>query len=439
MSEIIFWEKERGQLSQLAEFVRGRNHATQNWRRGKPNWNKKGVIVSQMANFQGTIYTGSIYDPNCCAIVPNDEKLVVPLWCFCSSNEFFPAVKSINQNRKVEVSTFLSVNINLEHWEQIAQEKYPNGLPKPYSDDPTQWIFHGHPAKSDSPLQVAVTRLLGYQWPAELDPDMELSDEQREWVKRCDLLRKFEDDDGIVCIPSVRGEPTAADRLLSLLAAAYGDAWNNDTLSDLLAQTGHAGKTLETWLREKFFIQHCKLFNHRPFIWHIWDGLRDGFSALVNYHRLDHKTLESLIFTYIGDWINRQKHDIAYGVDGAQEKLDAAEILKKRLELILEGESPNDIFVRWKPLPEQPIGWDPDLNDGVRMNIRPFLSIPSVSKKGAGVLRDKPNIKWENDRGQDVEISPWYHLGLELGGNKGDRINDHHLTLEEKRKARGGK
>jgi len=205
-----------------------------------------------------------------------------------------------------------------------------------------------------------------------------------------------------------------------------------------MAQADHAGKTLETWLREKFFIQHCKLFNHRPFIWHIWDGLRDGFSVLVNYHRLDHKTLESLIYTYIGDWITRQKHDIAHGVDGAQEKLDAAEVLKKRLELIHEGESPYDIFVRWKPLAEQPVEWDPDLNDGVRMNIRPFLTVPPVGKKGAGVLRDKPNIKWEKDRGQDVPSAPWYHLGPEYGGKEGDRINDHHLTLDEKRKARGG-
>ena len=35
-----------------------------------------------------------------------------------------------------------------------------------------------------------------------------------------------------------------------------------------------------------FFAHHCELFHQRPFIWHIWDGRRDGFHALVNYHRL---------------------------------------------------------------------------------------------------------------------------------------------------------
>jgi hypothetical protein len=249
-------------------------------------------------------------------------------------------------------------------------------------------------------------------------------------VKRCGSLANYADEDGIVCIPPVRGEASASDRLLNLLAAAYGDAWSTETLATLLKSAGHAGKSLETWLREKFFTQHCKLFQHRPFIWHIWDGLRDGFAALVNYHKLDSKRLETLIYTYLGDWISRQKQDIDNGVDGAQERLAAAEALKKKLELILEGEAPYDIFVRWKPLEKQPIGWDPDLNDGVRLNIRPFLTVPDVGKKGAGVLRDKPNINWNKDRGKDVESAPWYHLF------KGDRINDHHLPLAEKRATR---
>ena len=186
----------------------------------------------------------------------------------------------------------------------------------------------------------------------------------------------------------------------------------------------------------KVLRQHCKLFQHRPFIWHIWDGLPDGFAALVNYHKLDRKNLETLIYTYLGDWISRQNQDVAGGIDGAQERLDAAEALKKKLELILQGEAPYDIFVRWKPLEKQPMGWDPDLNDGVRLNIRPFMTVPDVGKKGAGVLRDKPNINWNKDRGKDVESAPWYTLGLQYGGKEGDRINDHHLTMAEKRASR---
>ena len=448
LSQVIFWEKESGRLAKLVQEMKGTNHAVQNWKRGQEFFEKKGVVVSSMGTLSVTLYQGTHFDNNTAIIKSNNDHNLPAIWCFCSSPEYNEAVRRIDQKLNVTNATLVKVPFDLAHWSKVSEGKYPNGLPKPYADDPTQWIFHGHPCGSviwdeeqkwttngplrtdDSVLHITVARLLCYRWPAELDTSMELADEQREWVKRCEALASYADDDGIVCIPPVRGETSASDRLLNLLAGAYGDAWSNDTLAALLKSANHAGKTLETWLREKFFTQHCKLFQHRPFIWHIWDGLRDGFAALVNYHKLDAKLLETLIYTYLGDWISRQKEDIANGVDGAQEKLAAAESLKKKLEFILEGEAPYDIFVRWKPIEQQAVGWNPDLNDGVRLNIRPFLTVPDVGKKGAGILRDKPNIKWDKDRGKDVESAPWYPLF------KGDRINDHHLTLSEKSTAR---
>ena len=74
--------------------------------------------------------------------------------------------------------------------------------------------------------------------------------------------------------------------------------------------------------------------------------------------------------------------------------------------------------MRWKPLEEQPIGWEPDLNDGVRLNIRPFVE--------ADVLRKKLKIKWGTDRGKNPPGAPWGEI----------RDNDLHLTLERKREAR---
>jgi hypothetical protein len=219
--------------------------------------------------------------------------------------------------------------------------------------------------------------------------------------------------------------------LRKVLAASYGKAWSIDVEARLLRKADFAGKSLESWLRDGFFAQHFKLFHHRPFIWQIWDGLRDGFSVLVNYHRFDRKLLETLIYNYLGDWITRQRQDVGEKASGAAERLSAAESLKDRLEVILNGEAPYDIFVRWKPLEAQPIGWDPDLEDGVRLNIRPFLTPPDIGRKGSGVLRDRPGVKWDKDRGRNTKSSPWYHLHQE------DRINDHHLTLAEKMAARG--
>jgi hypothetical protein len=259
---------------------------------------------------------------------------------------------------------------------------------------------------------------LGYRWPAEKDEMMELSDKAKELIKKVKELKLTYDEDGIVCLPSAYNEHTGAERLRNLLQKVWGEQWNNNKLSELLSQAGSNKNNLEDWLRDEFFEQHFKLFKQRPFIWHIWDGRKDGFSALVNYHKLNRETIKKLIYTYLGDWIRQCEAKKQEGESGADGLLSAAEKLKKKLELILEGEEPYDIFVRWKPLEKQAIGWEPDLNDGVRMNIRPFME--------ANVLRKKPNIKWNKDRGKNPPGSPWGE----------ERRNDIHLSLAEKQKAR---
>jgi len=52
-------------------------------------------------------------------------------------------------------------------------------------------------------------------------------------------------------------------------------------LLNLLTDSGCKAETsLDDWLRNGFFQKHCKRFHNRLFIWHIWDGRKDGFSAL---------------------------------------------------------------------------------------------------------------------------------------------------------------
>lgn len=463
-------------LLKNADFMQALKLGSAYWR-GNDSIGNLGVVVSAMRELPVTLSEGQPNDTNVAVIVPHDQAHLPAIWCFCSSPEYAHAVRRIDQKLNVTNATLVKVPFDLEYWTRVASEQYPYGLPEPYSDDPTQWIFHGHPCGSvrwteetkrlevaASPrtdttvLQVAVARLLGYRWPAEHDREMRLSDESRELVARSAELYRFADTDGIVCLSPIHKEAPAAQRLTELLAAAYGEHWSAARLNELLAASDCKGKTLDDWLRDKFFEQHCTLFHHRPFIWHIWDGLRDGFNALVNYHKLaapngeGRRTLEKLIYTYLGDWITQQRREQQSGAEGADARLAAAMHLQDELKSILAGEPPYDIFVRWKPLYQQPIGWDPDINDGVRLNIRPFMTARPLNAraKNACILRATPKIKWDKDRGKEPERDkddfPWFwgwdEKTQDFPGNKtfdGNRWNDLHYTNAFKKAVRDRK
>ena len=227
--------------------------------RGKGIWGQQGVAVSQIGNLDATLYTGEHFDNNVSALGPLGKAELAAVWCFCASPEYAQSVREIDQKLNVTNATLARVPFDFDRWKAVAIEKYPNGLPEPYSDDPTQWIFHGHPCGSviwdeeekrtadgptrtdDTVLQVAVARLLGYRWRAERDPEIRLADEQRAWVERCADLHEFADEDGIVCLPAVRGEASAADRLRALLAAAYSSEWTGAVERRLLQAIGGGG------------------------------------------------------------------------------------------------------------------------------------------------------------------------------------------------------
>ena len=153
------------------------------------------------------LYTGELFDNNAAVISPHYADLLPALWALLqlagvSQRLFARSTRRSNVTNR----TLVKVPFDVERWRQVAEEAGP--LPEPWSDDPTQWLFEGRPEVSTAPLQVAVARLVGYRWPEQPESDD---------------LDAFADADGIVCLPSVAGEPPAADRLQQLLAAAFGD------------------------------------------------------------------------------------------------------------------------------------------------------------------------------------------------------------------------
>ena len=395
------------------------------WRCGQPAWGKIGISVAWMGDLPACIYVGSAYDNSAAVFIVDDEENLPAVYAFLSSNEYVSEVRKINSKYQVATTALGKVPFDINLWKDVAAREFPNGIPSPYSEDPKQWLFHGYPPASElgAPLHVALARLCGYRWPSEIDPRTRLSNEARAWIAKAAELPAC-DNDGLLGVPTVAGEKPLADRLRAYLAAAFDSEWSDalerrlvTEANEVLDKKDARDSSLETWVRDRAFRQHCALFGQRPFLWHISDGLKDGFSVFVHYHRFDQANLRKLTYTLLGDWLARAN------AENNALRYEKGRELQQKLEKILEGENPYDIYVRWKSLAQQPLGWDPDLDDGVRQNIRPFVM--------AGVLtRDLSKILKGKDRGQDVASAPWHDVF------NGERRNDHHTTLAEKRAAR---
>ena len=411
----IRWENGRGSLS------REPGARIQ----GQPAWKETALAISVVSRLRPVIKGPYPHEKTTVAIIPRDEDDTTALLCYLLDDEYSENVRKINRKVAVSTGSISSVPFDRERWRKAAASQFPDGIPAPFSRDSTNWLFHGHPANATqfAGLSVGLARLCGYRWPAETDSDMHLSNEALAWITEAAELPPG-DNDGLRGVPAVAGEKALVERLRAYLAAAFGADWSDALEHRLVAEADETldrrsarDGSLEAWVRDRAFRQHCALFGQRPFLWHISDGLKEGFSVFVHYHRFDQANLRKLTYTLLGDWLARaeaEKNALRY---------EKGRELQQKLEKILEGEKPYDIFVRWKSLAQQPLGWNPDLDDGVRQNIRPFIMAGVLTHDLSKILKDK-------DRGKDVASAPWYDVFND------ERRNDHHTTLAEKRAAR---
>ncbi len=206
-----------------------------------------------------------------------------------------------------------------------------------------------------------------------------------------------EDEDGIVPLVPCGEEPTLLERARRKLDEFFGadrgheiEAEINSELRVRLKGNRNCGPRMdmETWFATRYFDYHVSLYKRRPIFWHIQSD--DGsFGALCHYHKLNRNRLQKLRAHYLATFMDRLRREIGElqsdeskearaRLERLEGNLRSAEELSRKLGLILTGEpDPKTgeqyrIHVRWKSEEEQPKGWDPDIDDGVKVNITPL-------------------------------------------------------------------
>jgi hypothetical protein len=212
------------------------------------------------------------------------------------------------------------------------------------------------------------------------------------------------DDDGIVPFNAVNGELRLVERVRQELATLFPDHDANQVEVEITNELSKVVKgyrkcaSLDDWLDNVFFEYHAGLYKNRPIFWHIASAQgtsRFAFGALVHYHRFDKNRMAKLRASYLRDAIEAFRREAGLADKAGrsddrlewQAKVEEAQALDRKLQLIQEGhhegsdggERDYRILTPWKLPEERPRGWDPELDDGVKVNIEPLQK--------AGVLR----------------------------------------------------
>jgi hypothetical protein len=225
-------------------------------------------------------------------------------------------------------------------------------------------------------VEVATLLILGYRWPEQ---------DQQEAEHGPAIDPDLVDEDGVIPLVACGNHATAAERIRELWGRLFGEEGASRSESEFRRWVG---MTLEDWFRRRFFEEHTRRFKQRPIAWHLTSP--DGhFQALVLYHRLSRELLQRLRATYAGALISglqaereKAKADQAKASD-LTAAIEDVEEFRRALERIERGDDPRyRIRCRWKG--EEPDGrpgpYAPDLDDGVKVNIRPFQEAGLLAK-----------------------------------------------------------
>lgn len=211
------------------------------------------------------------------------------------------------------------------------------------------------------------------------------------------------DEDGIVPFQAVSGKAALMDRVYRALESLFPKHSISQVEVEIVNELKRKVKgyravnSIREWLEDVYFQYHVSLYKNRPIFWHIASrqGKSPAFSAFVHYHRFDKNAMAVLRGTYLREAMAGFRREAAMaskeGREGDrvewQSKLEETTELDRKLQMVQEGHHEGSergdrdyrILTPWKTSEDRAKGWDPDIDDGVKVNIEPLQK--------AGVLR----------------------------------------------------
>jgi hypothetical protein len=259
--------------------------------------------------------------------------------------------------------------------------------------------------------RAVIEETLGKRAPETLWPQMEGKTAEQKRMEHVWRLLSYAvkliieaDEDGIVPFAHFAGEPSLLERARAELERLFPDLDSAQVETEIVNELKKSVKgyrrtnSLAEWLDNVYFDYHTSLYKSRPIFWHIASNQGTSpfaFGALVHYHKYDRDRMAKLRAQYLRETIDTYRREAALAEkDGRvddrfewQSRLEETQELDHRLQWVQEGHHGGPeggdhdyrILTPWKAPDQRPKGWDPDLDDGVKVNIEPLQK--------AGVLR----------------------------------------------------
>lgn len=196
----------------------------------------------------------------------------------------------------------------------------------------------------------------------------------------------MEDDDGIIPLVGLPGEPRLMDRLEKHCLD------NGFTQAQFMQLDGLLGRPVNEYIEQYFFknlSDHLNLFMYlpkTPFIWHLSSGANQGFEAYIIIYKWNRDSLFKLKSQYLRDRVESLDYRLInlQGVETAAAQNEKETIRLQLREIELFTAKIDELIAE---------GYNPILDDGVGKNIAP------LQKKGmlkAEVLKANQLVKYLN-------------------------------------------